>query len=146
MSILIKKLSYKSFISARGLDSFQIASILMLIAYSTNGRANYIYINKLHFLFDLLICDQTLDGFPKFTIPPWNIDKDLKNKLIVLSKNGLICESFEQNKVRYSLTDEGFNIVQQFEQIEELSTIRDKAQTLASTTTKTMFEKSKVIF
>ncbi|EPQ9965687.1 TPA: hypothetical protein I7793_17460 [Vibrio vulnificus] len=145
MSIYIEKRPYTSFISVRKLDSFQISAILFLIAHSTSGRAKYIYLDKLHFLFDLLICDQDLSKLPKFTIPPWNIDRELKNKLIILVKNEIVCQSYEKNKVRYSLTDKGLNKVYELNGIEELSLLNSKAEALSGTTTKT-FEKSKVIF
>ncbi|OZS42198.1 hypothetical protein, partial [Photobacterium sanguinicancri] len=145
MSIHIEKRPYTSFISPRKLDSFQITAIIFIIAHSTSGRAKYIYLDKLHFLFDLLICDQDFTKLPKFTIPPWNIDKELKNKIIVLAKNEIICQSYDKNKVRYSLTNKGLAKFHELMEIEELSVLNSKSEVLASTTTKT-FEKSKVIF
>ncbi|HAS6021521.1 TPA: hypothetical protein ACGUVV_004097 [Vibrio vulnificus] len=145
MTIYIEKRPYTNFISPRKLDSFQIAVIIFLIAYSTSGRAKYIYLDKLHFLFDLLICDQDFSSLPKFTIPPWNIDKELKNKVIVLVKNEIICPSYDNNKVRYSLTEKGLKKFDELIEIEELSILSSKAEVLANTTTKT-FERSKVIY
>ncbi|EID4337219.1 hypothetical protein LB045_002723 [Vibrio vulnificus] len=145
MTIYIEKRPYTNFISPRKLDSFQIAVIIFLIAYSTSGRAKYIYLDKLHFLFDLLICDQDFSSLPKFTIPPWNIDKELKNKVIVLVKNEIICQSYDNNKVRYSLTEKGLKKFDELIEIEELSILSSKAEVLANTTTKT-FERSKVIY
>lgn len=145
MTIYIEKRPYTSFISPRKLDSFQIAAIIFLIAHSTSGRANFIYLDKLHFLFDLLLCNQDFSSFPKFTIPPWSIDRELKNKLIVLVKNDIICHSFDQNKVRYSLTEKGLNKFYELIKIEELNTLNSKSEVLASTTKKT-FERSKVIY
>ncbi|HHX8703891.1 TPA: hypothetical protein ACVO35_004894 [Vibrio alginolyticus] len=145
MTIYIEKRPYTSFLSPRKLDSFQIAVIIFLIAHSTSGRAKYIYLDKLHFLFDLLICDQDFSNFPKFTIPPWNIDRELKNKVIVLVKNDIICQSYDNNKVRYTLTEKGLSKFNDLINIEELSTLNSKAEALASTTTKT-FERSKVIY
>ncbi|MFZ3441458.1 hypothetical protein [Vibrio harveyi] len=145
MTIYIEKRPYTSFLSPRKLDSFQIAAIIFLISYSTSGRAKYIYLDKLHFLFDLLICDQDFSSLPKFTIPPWNIDKELKNKVIVLVKNEIICQSYDNNKVRYSLTEKGLKKFDELIEIEELSILSSKAEVLANTTTKT-FERSKVIY
>jgi predicted transcriptional regulator len=145
MTIYIEKLPYTSFISPRRLDSFQIAAIIFLIAHSTSARANYIYLDKLHFLFDMLICDQDFSNFPKFTIPPWNIDKELKNKVIILVRNDIISQSYDGNKVRYSLTEKGLSKFNEFIEVEELSTLSAKAKVLASTTKKT-FERSKVIY
>lgn len=146
MTIYIEKKSYKSFLSPRSLDSFQITSILLLIKYSTSGRASYIYLDKLYFLFDLMICDQQFVGFPKFTIPPWNIDKELKHKLIILTKNNFVVQSYDGNKVRYSLTDKGMQKIVEIENIGEFSVLNEKAKKLAVLVTTTMFEKSKVIF
>lgn len=145
MTIYIEKRPYTSFLSARKLDSFQIAAIIFLIAHSTSGRANYIYLDRLHFLFDLLICDQDFSNYPKFTIPPWSIDRELKNKIIILVKNEIIIQSFDKNKVRYSLNEKGLIKFNELINVEELATLNTKAELLANTTKKT-FERSKVIY
>ncbi|TOO49562.1 hypothetical protein CGH35_25060, partial [Vibrio parahaemolyticus] len=69
-------------------------------------------------------------SLPKFTIPPWNIDKELKNKVIVLVKNEIICQSYENNKVRYSLTEKGLKKFDELIEIEELSILSSKAEVL----------------
>ncbi|RUO33321.1 hypothetical protein CWE14_08895 [Aliidiomarina soli] len=146
MKIFIEKKSYNSFISLRDLSGFQVASIILLIDHSTSKAADYIYLDKLHFLFDLLICDRTFNGFPKLTIPPWSIDKELKNKLIVLSRNEIVEQSNDSGKVRYSLTDKGRSKVESIRNIEELASIDSKARELALASSTKMFKNSKVIF
>ncbi|QFI37036.1 hypothetical protein FR932_03925 [Moritella marina ATCC 15381] len=146
MRIFIEKKSYRSFVSSRSLGSFQVAVLLFIIHHSTSGRANYIYLNKLHFLFDLVICEEEFSGFPKFTIPPWNIDKDLKNKIIVLVKNELIEQTYDGNKVRFALTEKGNENVLLMNEIRELSIINEKIINLSKSVTTTIFDKSKVIF
>lgn len=146
MTIYVEKKVYKSFVSPRMLDSYRVSSILLLIEHSTSGAANYIYLDKLHFLFDLLICDQEFVGFPKFTIPPWNIDKELKNTLIVLTQNQLIEQSYDKTKVRYSLTKKGKLKVEEIKNVEELMQVNNKAKKLAISVKTSAFKKSKVIF
>lgn len=128
------------------LDSYRIAVILLLIGHSTSGQAKYIYMDKLHFIFDLLICDQEFNGLPKFTIPPWNIDKELKSTLIVLTKNQLIEQSYDKNRVRYSLTEKGKIKVEKIKKVEELFLVNKKTENLAISIKTTAFQKSKVIF
>ncbi|MGR5050739.1 hypothetical protein ACPV3P_18620 [Photobacterium damselae] len=144
--IKIEKKQYKNFLSPRALDSYKITAILLIIRHSTSSRARYIYLDKLYFLFDLVICDQKFSGFPKFTIPPWDIDKDLKNKIIVLVKNGIIEQSYDKNKVRYSLTEQGSKKVIEIQCIDEFSTMNDKIKTLANDIKTNAFEKSRIIF
>ena len=119
--------------------------VMVRSALSHIGDLIAVSLDKLHFLFDLLICDQEFSSLPKFTIPPWNIDKELKNKVIVLVKNEIICQSYDNNKVRYSLTGKGLEKLNELIKIEELSVLSSKAEALANTTTKT-FERSKVIY
>ncbi|MDP2592735.1 hypothetical protein Q8W41_24970 [Vibrio splendidus] len=146
MTIYIEKKAYKSFVHPRMLDSYRISAILLLINHSTSGSAKYIHLDKLHFLFDLFICDQEFIGFPKFTIPPWNIDKELKNTLIVLTKNKLIEQSYDSNKVRYSLSPTGKFKVEEIKNIPELSLINIKSEKLATSVKTSAFKKAKVIF
>lgn len=146
MTIYVEKKAYKTFVSPRMLDSYRISAILLLIDHSTSGAAKYIYLDKLHFLFDLLICDQEFSGFPKFTIPPWNIDKELKNTLIILAQNQLIEQSYDSNKVRYSLTLKGNLKVEEIKSVEELFLVNKKAENLAISVKTSAFKKSKVIF
>lgn len=128
------------------LDSYRISVILLLVGNSTTGNSKYIYMDKLHFLFDLLICDQEFNGFPKFTIPAWSIDKELKNILIVLTRNKLIEQSYDKNKVRYSLTEKGRFKVEKIKNVDELFLVNKKAEKLATSVKTTEFQKSKVIF
>ncbi|ASG04259.1 hypothetical protein [Vibrio anguillarum] len=146
MTIYIEKKEYKAFVTPRMLDGYRISVILLLIDSSISGSTKYIYLDKLHFLFDLLICDQEFVGFPKFTIPPWNIDKELKNILIILTKNNLIEQSYDGNKVRYSLTKKGNYKVEEIKSVDELSLVIEKAEKLATSVKTSAFNKSKVIF
>ena len=146
MTIVVEKKTYKSFVSLRMLDSYKVVSIIFLIYYSTAGRASYIYLDKLHFLFDLLMCKKELTELPKLTLPPWKIDRELKNILIVLTQNKLIEQSYDDNKVRYSLTETGNKQVHEMLNIPELALVATKANTLSSSLTNSVFKKSKVIF
>lgn len=146
MTIYVEKRPYKSFVSLRMLDSYKVISIILLIYYSTTGKANYIYLDKLHFLFDLLMCKQELTNTPKLTLPPWKIDRELKNILIVLTKNMLIEQSCDGNKVRYSLTETGNEKANAILSVPELTLVSTRAKMLASSVSTAAFKKSTVTF
>ncbi|MCS0539232.1 hypothetical protein NXY55_04385 [Aeromonas veronii] len=94
------------------------------------------------------MCNKDLKGLPKLTLPPWGIDKELKNILIILTNNLLIEQSYDKNgnKVRYSLTELGNEKTNEILSIPELLLVADKAKSLASSVNTTVFKKSKVIF
>lgn len=146
MTIHVEKRPYKNFVSPRMLESYRITSILLLIYYSTSGRAKYIHFDKLHFLFDLLMCKQDIVGQPKLTLPPWKVDQELKKMLIVLSQSKLISPSFYGTKVRYSLTKEGYIKATEILDVPELHMVSVKAKSLALSVPTSTFEASKVIF
>lgn len=147
MTIHVEKRPYKNFVSPRMLESYRITSILLLIYYSTSiGKAKYIHFDKLHFLFDLLMCKQDIVGQPKLTLPPWKIDQELKKTLIVLSQSKLIDPSFYGIKVRYSLTNEGYIKATEILDVPELHMVSEKAKSLALSVSTSTFEASKVIF
>ncbi len=150
MTISIEKKSFRTFINPRSLDSYRITSIILLIGYTKTNRESqvkrYIYLDKLHFMFDLLLCDQEFKGLPKFMIPPWSIDKELKKLLIILVQNDIVEQSHSGNKVRYSLTEKGDLTLSKIEKIEELTSLIDRVKNLCKSVKTNEFEKSKVIY
>jgi len=146
MTIHIEKKSFQSFISLRELDNYQVVLVLMLIHHSTSGAARYIHMDKLHFLFDLAICNRSYQGLPKFTIPPWKVDNELKRKLIILTKNNIILQSNKDNKVRFSLSEKGKSNLKNVLEIENFHNLNNKIAELCKNISTSNFEKSRIVF
>jgi hypothetical protein len=145
MTIHIEKKAYKSFINLRELDNYQVVLVLLLIHHSTRGRSSYIHLDKLHFLFDLAICNRNYIGYPKYTIPPWKVDKELKHKLILLTKNHVIAQC-NKTTVRYSLTKKGDSMVMPILAIENFHELNNRVIELCNNISTADFEKSRIVF
>ncbi|PSV95189.1 hypothetical protein [Photobacterium iliopiscarium] len=144
MKIEIIKYDSSNLLSIRNLSSYQVVIILFIVHYSTNeGKAKYIFLDKLYFIFDLVLCKKKLTGLPRFTIPTWKVDKELKNKLIILSRNNILSQTQISKKVRYSLTEYGNDMVKDLLQIEELESIKHVIQAISKISTSD-FENSRV--
>ncbi|WP_251604194.1 hypothetical protein [Pseudoalteromonas sp. NCCP-2140] len=146
MTIHIEKKPFQSFINLRELDNYQVVLVLMLIHHSTSGSARYIHMDKLHFLFDLAICNRSYNGLPKFTIPPWKVDNELKRKLILLSQNSIILQSNINNKVRFSLSEKGESSLKNILEIESFHSLNNKIAELCKNISTSNFEKSRIVF
>ncbi|WP_052024629.1 hypothetical protein [Photobacterium leiognathi] len=145
MKIEIIKSDSSDLLSIRNIGSFQIVIILLIVHFSTlSTKSKYIYMDKLYFLFDLSLCNRKTTGMLKFTIPTWKVDKELKNKLIILIKNDILIQSESNKKVRYSLSDYGNCIVNKLIEINEFDDLINmiKANSKISNSD---FEKSKVV-
>lgn len=145
MTIHIEKKPFQSFISLRELDNYKVVLILMLIHHSTSGRASFVFLDKLHFLFDLAICNRTYKGLPKYTIPPWKVDNELKKKLIVLTQNDIILQC-NKAKVRYSLSEKGQSSLKSILEVEDFHKLNDKVAELCKNISTSEFEKSRIVF
>ncbi|MGU5682140.1 hypothetical protein [Aeromonas allosaccharophila] len=146
MKIEIEKRNASELISPRGLSSYQVSIILLIVYYSTSGRSKYIYLDKLHCLFDLALCKRNVANLPKFTLPTWSIDRELKNKIIILVQNGILLQDQDNNKkVRYSLSNNGGELVNKIISIEQFENIRNFVENISNNLPTSDFEKSRVI-
>lgn len=145
MTIYIEKKSFKNFISLRELDNYQVVLVLFIIHHSTTGKASYVYLDKLHFLFDLAICNRNYREYPKYTIPHWKVDKELKRKLIILTNNDIILQC-NKEKVRFSLSEKGNNFLKSILEVDDFYKLNTKIAELCNSISHSDFEKSRSIF
>ena len=146
MTIKIEKSDASELISVRSLSTYQVAVLISIVHYSTSGTAKYIYLDKLHFIFDLVLCKRGVDDLPKLTIPSWKIDKELKNKIIILVTNEILIQDSDSNKkVRFRLSDKGQSIYDGIYQIEDLSKTIKFIENICSSISTAVFSKSRVL-
>lgn len=146
MIIEIEKSDASELISVRSLSTYQVAVLILIVHYSTSCSAKYIYLDKLHFIFDLVLCKRGINDLPKLTIPSWKVDKELKNKIIILVTNKILIQDSDNNKkVRFRLSDVGQSLYEEIYRIEDLSKTIKFIEDICLNISTAAFSKSRVL-
>ena len=92
-------------------NNVPLALLRLIYLIHAGGNSDSIFINKLYYLYDVSFLTKPIDSVQVLVTPPFDINKNLRKMLILLSKNQFINLEAKPGKIKVSLTDTGKSIV-----------------------------------
>ena len=110
-NINITKANYPEIINSRTSSQINLMLILLIVFHAEKGNSKYITMNKLAYIYDLILCDKDKQKMPKQKVSPWIFSRTIKKIVIQLLTNNLIDSNVASVPIRFSITEQGRSFV-----------------------------------
>lgn len=94
-------------------DKIILIAILSIIRYSVNSQTQSLSLSALAFTLDSVKRDIKFTKFSILLSKPWDIDSDLRKKIVMAGELGFIQILKKDSKVSFVLTDQGTKVIEQ---------------------------------